>query len=189
VCAQQYSYGASVARRVVHALERTADGPQLGAALAVRARVTQSELDATERLVAALYATMTDATLFKRLALLYFAAASYSEAARRLGRPELAPGFLLHGHPRFGPELCACAELAMTRVDGAARDALLTRIDQAVEPFDIAGLLDRTRKNWFPVLADDLVRNRSKLDATVNQIHGLLERSGFVRENSPFRLA
>ena len=40
-------------------------------------------------LVAALYATMADPPLFKRLSLLYFAAASFSEAARRLGRPEL----------------------------------------------------------------------------------------------------
>jgi tetracycline 7-halogenase / FADH2 O2-dependent halogenase len=172
-------------KRLLDLLERTTEGPERELALASYARTTQLELDATERLVAALYATMTDATLFKRLALLYFTAASYSEAARRLGRPELAPGFLLHGHPRFGPELCACAELAMTRVDGAARDALLTRIDQAVEPFDIAGLLDRTRKNWFPVLADDLVRNRSKLDATVNEIHGLLQRCGFKGQETP----
>jgi tetracycline 7-halogenase / FADH2 O2-dependent halogenase len=175
--------------RLLDLLEHTTEGAQREAALSAYARVTQNELDATEQLVAALYATMADTRLFKRLALLYFAAASYSEAARRLGRPDLAPGFLLHGHPRFGPELCACAELATTCPDGTAREALLTRIDQAVEPFDIAGLLDRTRKDWFPVLADDLVRNRSKLDATVNQIHGLLERSGFVRENSPFRLA
>ena len=42
---------------------------------------------------------MDDFELFKRLSLLYFAAASYSETARRLGRPELAPGFLLAGAP------------------------------------------------------------------------------------------
>ena len=66
-----------------------------GSALREYERITLSELDATERLVAALYATMADPPLFKRLGLLYFAAASFSEAARRLGRPALAPGFLL----------------------------------------------------------------------------------------------
>ena len=72
----------------------------------------QDELDVTEQLVAALYASMADPALFKRLSLLYFAAASYSETARRLGRPQLAPGFLLHAHPRIRPELRACAALA-----------------------------------------------------------------------------
>ena len=88
--------------RLVDLLERTSAGPERDAALADYERTTLAELDATERLVAALYATMDDPPLFKRLSLLYFAAASFSEAARRLGRPELAPGFLLCAHPAFG---------------------------------------------------------------------------------------
>src|SRR4029453_12613197 len=126
--------------RLVDLLEHTTEGPQREAALAAYAQVTQDELDATERLVAALYATMTDPLLFKRLPLLYFAAPSYSEAARRLGRPELAPGFLLHRHPLFGPALRSCTELATTHLDGPVRDALVTRIDQSIEPFNVAGL-------------------------------------------------
>jgi FADH2 O2-dependent halogenase len=166
--------------RLVDLLEHTTEGPERDRALAAYAQLTQAELDATERLVAALYSNMTDAPLFKRLALLYFAAASFSEAARRLGRPNLAPGFLLQAHPRFGPELVVCAELAMTHPNGAGRDALIARIDQAVGPFDIVGLLNHTRNHWFPVLAEDLVKNRSKLDATIEEIYALLERSGFV---------
>ena len=143
------------------------------------ARITQDELDVTERLVGALYANMGDAALFRRLSLLYFAAASYSEAARRLGRPELAPGFLLHAHPRFGGELRECAALAAGRHRGPERVALSARIDRAIEPFDIAGLLDGTRRGWYPVLARDLVAGASKLDATVDDIYRLLERCGF----------
>ena len=104
----------------------------------------------TEQLVAALYASMADPALFKRLSLLYFAAASYSEAARRLGRPELAPGFLLHAHPRFGAELRACAALAAAHPRGPEREALSGRIDRAIEPFDTAGLLDGSRRGWYP---------------------------------------
>ena len=95
--------------RLVDLLERTSPGREREAALLAYEQTTLAELDATERLVAALYATMDDPPLFKRLSLLYFAAASFSEAARRLGRPELAPGFLLCAHPAFGPELAACA--------------------------------------------------------------------------------
>ena len=109
--------------RLVDLLERTSAGPDRDAALLEYERVTLAELDATERLVGALYATMADPPLFKRLSLLYFAAASFSEAARRLGRPELAPGFLLCAHPTFGPELAACASLAASAPQGSARRA------------------------------------------------------------------
>ncbi len=191
--------------RLVDLLERTAAGSaERQTALRDYAQVTQDELDITEQLVGALYANMTDPQIFKRLGLLYFAAASFSEAARRLGRPELAPGFLLHRHPRFGPELRACAAeavevAAMTSSDvatatvaassssapcaaasGALREALLARIDAAIEPFDIAGLRDRTRRDWYPVLADDLIAGAAKLDASAEDIDRLLARSGFT---------
>lgn len=166
--------------RVLDVLEGTSEGPERAAALEGYARITQRELDATEQLVAALYATMSDVQLFKRLSLLYFAAASYSEAARRLGKPDLAPGFLLHAHPRFGPELNACVALAMAAPHGHTPSALLDRIDRVIEPFDTAGLLDRTRRDWYPVLADDLLKGAPKLNATVDEMHRLLERCGFV---------
>jgi FADH2 O2-dependent halogenase len=166
--------------RLLNVLENTSAGPERDAALADYARMTQRELDVTEQLVAALYASMSDILLFKRLSLLYFAAASFSEAARRLGRPELAPGFLLHAHPVFGPELQACAALALTSTHGTARAALLDRIDLAIEPFDTAGLLDRTRRDWYPVLPADILGSAAKLDSTVEDVHRLLERSGFL---------
>jgi tetracycline 7-halogenase / FADH2 O2-dependent halogenase len=166
--------------RLLGVLEHTSGGPERDAALRAYSRATEDELDATERLVAALYASMADPPLFKRLTLLYFAAASYAETARRLGRPELAPGFLLHAHPRFGPELLACAESARHTPTGRARDALCARIDRAIEPFDVAGLLDLSRRDWYPVLADDLMRNASKLRASTADVERLLERCGFV---------
>ena len=165
--------------RLLEVLERTTQGRERDAALQAYARITQDELDVTEALVAALYANMRDPALFKRLSLLYFAAASYSEAARRLGRPELAPGFLLHAHPRFGGELRGCTELAATRPEGPARQALLAQIDRAIEPFDTAGLGDRMRRDWYPVLAEDLVAGAPKLGATSQEIGQLLERCGF----------
>jgi FADH2 O2-dependent halogenase len=170
--------------RLVGVLERTSPGPDRDAALADYERTTLGELDATERLVAALYATMTDPPLFKRLALLYFAAASFSEAARRLGRPALAPGFLLCEHPVFGPEMAACAALAVSAATDGARHALLARIDRAIDPFDVAGLLDRRRRDWYPVLAADLVAAAPRLDATPAEINRLLERSGFTMQEA-----
>jgi FADH2 O2-dependent halogenase len=147
--------------------------------LSAYARQTQRELDATEQLVGALYANMTDFELFKRLTLLYFAAASYSETVRRLGMPEKAAGFLLCDDPAFGPECKACALAALDRPRGDARAALLLRIDRAIEPFDVAGLRDRARRDWYPVRAEDLLEAAPRLGASATRIHQMLERCGF----------
>jgi len=166
--------------RLVDLLDRTSPGPQRESALQEYERTTLAELDATERLVAALYATMSDPPLFKQLSLLYFAAASFSEAARRLGRPDLAPGFLLSAQPEFSRALESCASLASTVPTGVAREEFRARINRTIEPFDIAGLLDPSRMDWYPVLASDLLASAGKLQATHDEIVGLLERSGMV---------
>ena len=167
--------------RLLDVLETTRPGAEREAALKTYAETTQRELDVTEQLVGALYACMADPPLFKRLSLLYFAAASYSETVRRLGRPQLAPGFLLNAHPRFGVELRECAAAAALAPKGDHRSALVERIDRAIEPFDTAGLLDRSRRDWYPVLADDLIGSAAKLEASADDVNRLLLRCGLVR--------
>lgn len=163
--------------RLLEILETGAPGGHRHRALREYARITQAELDVTEQLVAALYACMDDPRLFKRLALLYFAAASYTEAARRLGRPHLAPGFLLNEHPEFGSELRACATLVL---QGSRGPALYDRVDRAIEPFDTAGLLDFSRRDWYPMRASDLLAGASKLQASDSEIRQLLSRCGLT---------
>jgi len=166
--------------RLLDVLDTTPAGAGREAALRDYERVTLAELDATERLVAALYASMDDVPLFKRLTLLYFAAATFSEAARRLGRPELAPGFLLHAHPDFGRDLHTCCERALAKPRGRARDELCTDIDRAIEPFDVAGLLDRSRADWYPARGEDLLASSWKLQSTASDVTELLARCGFT---------
>jgi tetracycline 7-halogenase / FADH2 O2-dependent halogenase len=168
--------------RLVAIVEQTSTTQAREEALRAYERTTLAELDATERLVGALYATMSDPPLFKRLSLMYFAAASFSEAARRLGRADLAPGFMLSAHPTFASELAACATAAAALPQGATRSALDARIDRAVEPFDTAGLLDRVRRDWYPVLPSDLIASATKLQATPDEILALLQRTGMVSE-------
>ncbi len=147
---------------------------------------TMEELDATERLVGALYASMEDFERFRRLTLLYFAAASFSEASRRLGNADRAGAFLLCADPFFGPELRACSEAAnVPSMSASEHDALFARIDRAIEPFDIAGLRDRSRRSWYPVLADDLIEGAPKLRASPDDVQRLLERSGFSWDSQP----
>jgi FADH2 O2-dependent halogenase len=138
------------------------------------AETTEALLSA-ERLVAALYATMADFPLFSALTLLYFAAASYTESARRLGRPQLAGAFLMSDHPWFGPQMRACCDLALSRSDPAE---LIERIHRVIEPVDVAGLGDRRRRNWYPVIAADLLDAAGKLNASPEEIREVLRRFG-----------
>ncbi len=136
------------------------------------AQLTALELETTARLVGALYGTMNRFDAFKELSLLYFAAASFSEAARRLGKAHLCQDFLFCRHPVFAPQLRQLC-------DASSRN-LRKRVHQAIEPIDVAGLTDRSRHPWYPALASDLFANARKLDATEAEIGTMLKKCGFL---------
>jgi len=147
--------------------------------LATYADHTQDELLATARLIAALYGSMNDFPVFSTVSLLYFAAASFSETVRRLGKPHLAKSFLLHDHPVFGAalrKLLGRAHLPRTTGDS---DNLMGDIVRSIGPFNVAGLGDPSRNNWYPVDPEDLFRSAAKLEAHREEIAKLLERCGF----------
>ncbi|HMC27195.1 MAG TPA: tryptophan 7-halogenase, partial [Verrucomicrobiae bacterium] len=128
-------------------------------------RQTLAELDFTALLISALYANMSDFELFSALSLLYFAAASFSETQRRLGKTP--QGFLLNEHRAFGPAVRNTTHAALTQpLLPHARTSLLKDIRNVIEPFNIAGLNDPARRNWYPALADDLLQNHTKLGAS-----------------------
>jgi FADH2 O2-dependent halogenase len=119
--------------RLAAAFERGLERPEFAAELAQYAEATAAERTATQRLIGSLYAAMGDFACFRDLTLLYFAAAEYSEIARRLGRPELAGSFLLHDHPRFGPAARAACEFAWaTRPPHCRSGADVERLRQLV---------------------------------------------------------
>ena len=106
---------------------------------------------------------------FKELTLLYFAAASFSEATRRLGKA--GQDFLFCRHPVFAPQLRQLCE--------SPSGNLKERVRRAIEPIDVAGLTDRSRHPWYPALAADLFGNAHKLGATPAEILAMLKRCGF----------
>src|SRR5262249_38707189 len=64
------------------------------------------------------------------------------------------------------------------------REELAEQIQRVIKPFDVAGLSDCSRRNWYPVKADDLFGAADKLGASRAEIEKLLSRSGFF-ENAP----
>ncbi len=141
------------------------------------ARLTTLELETTARLVKALYSTMNRFDAFKELTLLYFAAASFSEAARRLGKNHLAQDFLFCRHPVFAPQLRQLCESTPRN--------LKKRVWKAIEPIDVAGLTDRSRHPWYPAQTSDLFANAQKLDASKKEIAIMLEKCGFNASATP----
>ena len=166
--------------RLGAALAEDWGSPRFAGRMEAYAAETAAELAAAERLVSALYANMADFEVFAALTRLYFAAVSYTETARRLGRPERAGSFLLDRHPGFGGKARDCLERARVPMDFPAKARLLADIAMVIEPFDVAGLGDPARRNWHPVMEEDLYRAAPKLGATREDIAGLLERCGFA---------
>lgn len=171
-------------QRVAQAIADDWGSPRLRERLQEYAERTAAELQTTARLVGALYDAFGDWERFTALGFLYFAAASFAEAARRLGHAALAgDAFLLGGHPGFSTALQRCLELAaelQAHPTPARRGALLDAITRAIEPVNVAGLASDARRNWYPAEAADLLAGAGKLGASESQVQAMLEHCGFT---------
>jgi FADH2 O2-dependent halogenase len=143
------------------------------------AQQTNRELTATACLIGALYANMNNFPVFVALTLLYFAAASFSETARKLGKPHMAGSFLLCDDSNFGPVYAQLIERSRHLLSKNESNELIKDILEAIEPINIAGLGRPDRRNWYPVYADDLLGAAEKLGASRENIVELLRRCGF----------
>jgi tetracycline 7-halogenase / FADH2 O2-dependent halogenase len=168
-------------KRLARVLEHEIYSEQFQAGLQDYSMQTTLELTTTAHLVAALFASMDDFPMFSALSLLYFAAASFTETARRLHREDLTGrSFLLAEDPVFGTRFRHCVGQVLR--GGTERNELIKRIYETIAPFDVAGLSDRSRRNWHPARAEDLLKAAAKLGTTEMEMRELLVRSGFSVE-------
>jgi FADH2 O2-dependent halogenase len=167
--------------RLAGLLERDWLSPRFADGLKAHERQTLAELDTTAALVGALYANMGQFEVFAALSKLYFAAATFSETMRRLGRPDRVSSFLLANDPVFGPTLSDCLGKAQQGRSGRERNGLIEAIRKTIGPFDLAGLADASRRNWHPCRAEDLLAAKSKLGIERAAIEQLLARCGFAK--------
>ena len=96
----------------------------------------------------------------------YFAAASFSEMTRRLKQG--GRGFLCADDPRFASDVAALASQCRERRD------LHPRVARAVDRFNIAGLCDPSKRNWYGVDLDDAVRGAHKLGVAPQEVERVL---------------
>ena len=122
------------------------------------ADVTLAEADHTAHFIAGCYAAFPRFQQFTAYSMFYFAAASFSEMARRLGVHSGAARFLAADRTAFAEALARLSpQLHITESDYAAAVA------RSIEPLNIAGLCDSAKRNWYPVDVQDTVRGASKL--------------------------
>jgi tetracycline 7-halogenase / FADH2 O2-dependent halogenase len=165
--------------RLAKMIEHDWDTPSFLGCLNTYAVQTGGELVDTARLIANLYATMDRFPLFVSLSMLYFAAASFAEAVRRLAKPHLASAFLLGDNQHFHTAAVRCFEHARQASTESEMREVAQEILQTIEPVNIAGLGNVARQNWYPVDADDLLNAAGKLETTKEEIIQLLEKCGF----------
>jgi FADH2 O2-dependent halogenase len=159
--------------RLGAALRQRADEAGFAAALADYAARTDREAAAAALLVGGCYRSFADFPSFAALSMLYFAAASYAEMARRLGRRELASEFLLQNQLPFRNAFRRHLEAAV-----AGRPSTPAAIAADLEPFNIAGLCDPEKRNWYDVDLADVVRGAAKLASTREAVLALAGQLG-----------
>jgi FADH2 O2-dependent halogenase len=170
--------------RLAEAIETSWGRESFAERLEAYGRETLAEADTAALLVSALFMSFGDFPLFAELSKLYFAAASFTEAERRLSPGAPLPAFLRRDDPVFGPafrDCCGTVLRAAARggLASGEREELLATIARAIEPLDVAGLSDPSRRNWHPVLAADLRAGAEKLGVATKDVEDYLDRSGF----------
>jgi len=167
--------------RLGRILEEAWGSPEIGARLEEYGAVTLQEADATADFIGACYAAMPRFPVFAALSQFYFAAASYSEMARRLDRPHLARRFLASGHAEFGPSL-RCATARVRR--GADGPEFSAQVAEEIACLNVAGLADPRKRNWYGVDLADVVRNAEKLGMTPDAMRAALRAAPWAQPNT-----
>jgi FADH2 O2-dependent halogenase len=166
--------------RLAEAMGKHWETERFGEMLRGFAKRSDDDLLATARLIGSLYGAMDNFPLFVSLSHLYFAAASYTETARRLGKPHLAAEFLLRTHPTLVAQLPRIFERARSARCERETKKVNEDILCAIEPINVAGLGDPLRRNWYPVDANALMNSAAKLEADRDEVIGVLSRCGFL---------
>lgn len=153
-------------------------GNSAGSTLRDYATETNDDLDAAARLLAALHHSFGSPERFQKLTMLYFAAVSFAETMRRLGRPADTTVFLLRKRPGFGAEMLRLCD-AVSRGELPNSADMLGRIEALIEPINVTGLNVPAKRNWYGCEAADLFAARTKLSAGREELEAMLQRAGF----------
>jgi FADH2 O2-dependent halogenase len=141
------------------------------AALDEYGALTLAEADHTAAFIGGCYSAFPRFDVFTAYSMFYFAAASFSELARRVDAPNRPRRFLCADDPSFGAATLRLSP-ARTRIDDAARYA--DDVTAAVDHLNIAGLCRPSRRNWYPVDFEDAIASAGKVGVPADRIRETL---------------
>lgn len=145
--------------------------------------ITLAEADATAHFIGTCYAGMRDFALFREFSMFYFAAASYSEMARRLERPHLVRRFLASDRCDFAPALAQCAHTLRTRATNPAFSSpedFACQVATSIAPLNIAGLSNPQKQHRYGVDLNDVILNAHKLEMTPEQVRTVIAAASWA---------
>ncbi len=140
-------------------------------------RITLLEGDNTARFVAGCHAAMGHFPQFAAYAMFYFAAASFSEMARRLDRRTIVTRYLAANQTEFTADLHRFAAKTLS----GNFDFGLSEIAPCVDRLNVAGLADATKRNWYGVDLNDVIQNAAKLDYTPEELAPILANADWAQ--------
>lgn len=140
-------------------------------------RITLEEGDSTARFVAGHHAAMGHFPQFAALSMFYFAAASFSEMARRLDRRAMVTRYLAGNHPQFTQARHHFSDRLLSGDFGFS----MADVSRAVDMLNVAGVADPNKRNWYGVDLDDVIRNATKLDYTPKMLAPILAAADWAQ--------
>jgi FADH2 O2-dependent halogenase len=162
--------------RIGGILEGNWNSTELNHRLREYGALTLAEADHTARFIAGCYAAFPRFDLFTAHSMFYFAAASYSEMARRFGRGHLVTRFLAADRAAFAAATRQFGDELREQDNTIDHAAFARRIASAVECLNIAGLCNPQKRNWYDVNLEDVVTGAAKLGLTAAEAREALAR-------------
>ncbi len=160
--------------RLARLLERGMGSGEWGGGLSEYEKFTFEDLDWTAEFIACHFKYFGDFERFSALTMYYFAAASYSEMARRLG--VLVPRFLAGDDPAFRAGITRCRN----QKESSARE-FFKKIAADIAHKNVAGLADAKKQNWYGVELGDVIAGAEKLGFPPERMREILHKAPWAR--------
>lgn len=126
------------------------------------------DIHCVARYIASNFAAFSDFKNFTAVSMFYFAAASWSEICRRIGKPELADGMLLSGNASFWQSFERFKAGECTAED-------------AIAPWNIAGLADAAKNGMYRADLADVVAAAHKIGMSPDVMRTEVERADWAK--------
>lgn len=168
--------------RLGRLLEQNLPDRELNERLREYGRLTLMEADHTAGFIAGCYAAFPRFELFTSLSMVYFAASSYCEMARRLGRDHLAQRFLALDRQDFAAD---AEQLSQILQRNGSLDSIFfaAQVKQKIDCLNVAGLCDQNKQNWYDVGLDDVINCAAKLELTTEEMQSFLRSAAWAQSS------